>query len=62
MGPFVVLITVTGFCGQENSKNLYWSYGHNGVRDGHLNITIGMAVVRPAEFIILAFSHKLTSP
>ena len=32
------------------------------IRDGRLNITIGMAVVRPAEFIILAFSHKLTSP
>ena len=32
------------------------------IRDGRLNITIGMAVLRPAEFIILAFSHKLTSP
>ena len=32
------------------------------IRDGRLNITIGMAVVRPAEFIILEFSHKLTSP
>jgi phage tail sheath protein FI len=26
---------------------------------GRLNVEIGMAVVRPAEFIVLKFSHKL---
>lgn len=30
--------------------------------DGRLIILIGMAVVRPAEFIILKISHKLASP
>jgi phage tail sheath protein FI len=29
------------------------------ILEGRLNIEIGMAVVRPAEFIILKFSHKL---
>ncbi|MEM9680561.1 MAG: phage tail sheath C-terminal domain-containing protein [Bacteroidota bacterium] len=29
------------------------------IQNGILNIEIGMAVVRPAEFIILKFSHKL---
>jgi uncharacterized protein len=29
------------------------------VLEGRLNVEIGMAVVRPAEFIILKFSHKL---
>jgi hypothetical protein len=29
------------------------------VLEGRMNIEIGMAVVRPAEFIILKFSHKL---
>lgn len=32
------------------------------IRDGRLVVEIGMAVVRPAEFIILHFSHKLASP
>jgi phage tail sheath protein FI len=27
--------------------------------DGYLNIEIGMAAVRPAEFVILRFTHKL---
>jgi phage tail sheath protein FI len=29
------------------------------ILEGRMNIEIGMAVVRPAEFIILRFSHKL---
>ena len=29
------------------------------VLEGRMNVEIGMAVVRPAEFIILKFSHKL---
>jgi len=29
------------------------------VLEGRLNVEIGMAVVRPAEFVILKFSHKL---
>ena len=29
------------------------------VLEGRMNVEIGMAVVRPAEFIILRFSHKL---
>jgi hypothetical protein len=29
------------------------------ILEGRMNIEIGMAVVRPAEFIILKFSHKL---
>jgi uncharacterized protein len=29
------------------------------ILEGRLNIEIGMAVVRPAEFIILKFSHLL---
>ena len=32
------------------------------IRDGRLIVEIGMAAVRPAEFIILHFSHKLASP
>ncbi len=29
------------------------------ILEGRMNIEIGLAVVRPAEFIILKFSHKL---
>ncbi len=29
------------------------------ILEGRLNIEIGVAAVRPAEFIILKFSHKL---
>ena len=29
------------------------------ILDGRMNVEIGMAVVRPAEFIILKFSHKM---
>jgi hypothetical protein len=29
------------------------------VLEGRMNVEIGMAVVRPAEFIVLKFSHKL---
>jgi hypothetical protein len=29
------------------------------IYEGRMNIEIGMAVVRPAEFIILKFSHKM---
>lgn len=29
------------------------------ILDGYMNVEIGMAVVRPAEFIILKFSHKM---
>ena len=29
------------------------------VLEGRMNIEIGMAAVRPAEFIVLNFSHKL---
>lgn len=31
----------------------------NDVMEGRMNVEIGMAVVRPAEFIILKFSHKM---
>lgn len=31
----------------------------NDILEGRMNVEIGMAVVRPAEFIILKFSHKL---
>jgi len=29
------------------------------IREGRMNVEIGMAVVRPAEFIVLKFSHKM---
>ena len=29
------------------------------ILEGRMNVEIGMAVVRPAEFIILKFSYKL---
>ena len=29
------------------------------VNDGYLIIEVGVAAVRPAEFIVLRFSHKL---
>ena len=29
------------------------------ILEGRMNVEIGMAAVRPAEFIILKFSHKL---
>ena len=29
------------------------------ILNGIMNVEIGMAVVRPAEFIILKFSHKM---
>ena len=29
------------------------------ILEGRMNVEIGMAVVRPAEFIILKFSHKM---
>jgi phage tail sheath protein FI len=29
------------------------------ILNGRMNVEIGMAVVRPAEFIILKFSHKM---
>lgn len=32
------------------------------ILDGRLHLEIGMAVVRPAEFIILKFTHKMQSP
>lgn len=31
------------------------------ILEGHMNIEIGMAVVRPAEFVILKLSHKIQS-
>ena len=31
------------------------------ILEGRLNVEVGMAVVRPAEFIILRFSHKLAA-
>lgn len=31
------------------------------ILEGRMNVTIGLAVVRPAEFIILRFSHKLAA-
>jgi len=31
------------------------------ILEGRMNVEIGMAVVRPAEFIVLKFSHKLQS-
>ena len=31
------------------------------ILEGRMNVEIGMAAVRPAEFIILKFSHKLQS-
>lgn len=32
------------------------------ITEGRLNVEIGMAVVRPAEFIITRFSHKMQTP
>lgn len=32
------------------------------ILEGRMNVEIGMAVVRPAEFIILKFSHKMQEP
>ncbi len=32
---------------------------HQDMLDGRLNIEIGVAAVRPAEFIVLKFSHLL---
>jgi hypothetical protein len=29
------------------------------ILNGYMHVEIGMAVVRPAEFIILKFSHKM---
>jgi phage tail sheath protein FI len=29
------------------------------ILEGRLNVEIGMAMIRPAEFIILKFSHKI---
>jgi phage tail sheath protein FI len=29
------------------------------ILDGRLTVEVGMAVVRPAEFIVLRFSHKV---
>ena len=29
------------------------------ILEGRMNVEVGMAVVRPAEFIILKFSHKM---
>ena len=29
------------------------------ILEGRMNVEIGMAVVRPAEFIILKFAHKM---
>jgi phage tail sheath protein FI len=29
------------------------------ILEGYMNVEIGMAVVRPAEFIVLKFSHKM---
>jgi phage tail sheath protein FI len=29
------------------------------ILEGRMNVEIGMAAVRPAEFIVLKFSHKL---
>ena len=29
------------------------------ILEGHMNVEIGMAVVRPAEFVVLRFSHKM---
>ena len=29
------------------------------ILEGRMNVEIGMAAVRPAEFIILKFSHKM---
>jgi phage tail sheath protein FI len=31
------------------------------ILEGRMNVEIGMAVVRPAEFIILTFSHKMAT-
>jgi phage tail sheath protein FI len=32
------------------------------ILEGRMNVEIGMAVVRPAEFIIMKFSHKMKTP
>ena len=32
------------------------------IREGRMNVEIGLAVVRPAEFIIIKFSHMLQTP
>jgi hypothetical protein len=40
-------------CGMGTTMNV------QDILEGRMNVEIGMAVVRPAEFIILKFSHKL---
>jgi phage tail sheath protein FI len=32
------------------------------IAEGRMNVEVGMAVTRPAEFIILRFSHKMQAP
>jgi phage tail sheath protein FI len=32
------------------------------IADGRLVVEIGMAAVRPAEFVILRFSHRMQVP
>ncbi|MDR4892534.1 MULTISPECIES: phage tail sheath family protein [unclassified Chryseobacterium] len=41
------------------SVGLYKTMSAQDILEGRMNIEIGMAAVRPAEFIVLNFSHKL---
>jgi phage tail sheath protein FI len=51
--------------GSKPEEAYYVSVGLNktmsaqDILEGRMNIEIGMAAVRPAEFIVLRFSHKL---
>ncbi len=54
-----------GLAGATSAEAFYVNVGLNSTMDaqdileGRLIVEIGMAAVRPAEFIILRFSHKL---
>ena len=43
----------------DNDLTTYQTMTAQDILEGRLNVEIGMAAVRPAEFIILKFSHKM---
>ena len=52
---------LAGLQRKMHSSFVRYRYYHDfqDILEGRMNVEIGMAVVRPAEFIILKFSHKL---
>ena len=58
------LVSIYDFTKEDYLRiiNLAAEFEKNPTQDilnGYMHVEIGMAVVRPAEFIILKFSHKL---